>query len=434
MGLRRVSHGVTIRCVVVLILGFAVFLSALFWVLPFRSRNPGFDAKDSVKLSATVQASFKLEKPVSELIPRIGRLEYDIYGEIGAPATKVAVLSMHQAGSSNYTNVVFGVLSDPVNIPINTVSLIMLKSSFVELYVQLLNLTLTTSIFGQTSDFQILKFPGGVSVIPKQSASFWQIPQILFKFSLNNSVSEIQENSIEFREQLKDGLHLKSYENIYVQVTNTEGSTLSSPVIVQASVVSDLGSMLPERLKELAQVIIGSPSVNLGLDNSVFGKVKSVTLSSFLKDIEENPSSPSPAPSPGPSYQLDPQVSPSYPPAPVPRYRRRPPCFNCKISAPCPEKEHHRSFPPMSSRPPPFFPAAHPPSAPPISRPALSPAFPPHTFAPPPSSGWKKGNAENLVSPFLAPSSSSSSVALRSSYREIWLFGLSAVLIHLFAS
>lgn len=39
--------------------------------------------------SATVQASFRLQKSVSMLIPQIGRLEYDIYSEIGVPYTKV---------------------------------------------------------------------------------------------------------------------------------------------------------------------------------------------------------------------------------------------------------------------------------------------------------------------------------------------------------
>lgn len=39
--------------------------------------------------SAPVQAYFVLEKPVSQLVPRIGRLEYDITAEIGVPDMKV---------------------------------------------------------------------------------------------------------------------------------------------------------------------------------------------------------------------------------------------------------------------------------------------------------------------------------------------------------
>lgn len=40
-------------------------------------------------LAATVQSYFRLYKPVSQLVPHIGRLEYDIYGEVGVPDTKV---------------------------------------------------------------------------------------------------------------------------------------------------------------------------------------------------------------------------------------------------------------------------------------------------------------------------------------------------------
>jgi hypothetical protein len=125
---------------------------------------------------------------------------------------QVAILSMHQSGASNWTDVVFGVLSDPTNVPINPVSLSVLRSSLIELFLQQLNLTLTPTIFGKTSMFEILKFPGGITVIPVQSASIWQIPQILFNFTLNNSISDMLENFIEFKDQLKLGLYLTSYE------------------------------------------------------------------------------------------------------------------------------------------------------------------------------------------------------------------------------
>lgn len=39
---------------------------------------------------ASVQAYFTLEKPVSQLVQHIGRLEYDINAEIGVPDTKVS--------------------------------------------------------------------------------------------------------------------------------------------------------------------------------------------------------------------------------------------------------------------------------------------------------------------------------------------------------
>ncbi|KAL0293750.1 UNVERIFIED_CONTAM: hypothetical protein Scaly_2577100 [Sesamum calycinum] len=80
---------ISFKCAVVLTLSIAAFLSALFWVLPVRYRQAGFDAKESIKLRATVQAYFRLQKPVSKLVPFIARLEYDLNGEIGVPSAKV---------------------------------------------------------------------------------------------------------------------------------------------------------------------------------------------------------------------------------------------------------------------------------------------------------------------------------------------------------
>ncbi|KAI3675914.1 hypothetical protein L1987_85510 [Smallanthus sonchifolius] len=184
----------------------------------------GFDAKDSIKHSATVQAYFRLQKPVSYLLPRITRLEYDIYSEIGVPDTQVAILSMHKASASNWTHVVFAVLPNPINSSINPMSFSVLRSSLLDLFNQRSNLTLTPSIFSQPSSFDILKFPGGITVIPKQqSASIWMLRQALFNFTLPNSVREIEENFGELKEQLKSGLHLKSYESVHMQTEMPPG-------------------------------------------------------------------------------------------------------------------------------------------------------------------------------------------------------------------
>lgn len=119
---------------------------------------------------------------------------------------------MHQSITPNCTDVVFGVLSDPMNASINPVSLSVLKSSLIELFLKQINLTLTSSIFGNASIFEILKFPGGLTVIPVQSAYIWQMPEILFNFTLNNSISEVLENFDDFKDELKFGLRLNSDE------------------------------------------------------------------------------------------------------------------------------------------------------------------------------------------------------------------------------
>ncbi|XP_059648108.1 uncharacterized protein LOC132294317 [Cornus florida] len=89
--------------------------------------------------------------------------------------------------------------------------------------------------------------------------------------------------------------------NVYVQVTNKNGSTRAPPVTVQASVMSDMGRLLPQRLKQLAETIVGSPAKNLGLSNSVFGKVKEIRLSSYLNRTLDATPTPSPAPAPAPA-------------------------------------------------------------------------------------------------------------------------------------
>lgn len=113
-------------------------------------------------------------------------------------------------------------------------------------------------------------------------------------------------------------------QSVFLQISNKVGSTKDPPVVVEASVYSDIGSLQPQRLKQLAQIIMGSvPKSNLGLDNSVFGKVNQVSLSSFLnRTVHAASPAPTPAPAPNeplwPSPSPSPSVSSSPSPAPAP--------------------------------------------------------------------------------------------------------------------
>ncbi|KAF5448607.1 hypothetical protein F2P56_029119 [Juglans regia] len=422
VALNGVVKAFSFKCFFVLILTLSVLVSGVFWILPCHSTKFGFEAKDEIKLSATVQAYFRLDRPVSHLVPHIGRLEYDIYGEIGVPGMKVVILSMNQSGASNWTDVVFGVLSDPINVPITPVSLSVLRSSVIDLFLQQSNLTLTSSIFGKATMFEILKFPGGLTLIPVQSASIWQTPQILFNFTLNNSISDILENFIELKDQLKMGLYLRSHETLYIQITNKVGSTIAPPVTVQASVMSDLGSLLPQRLKQLAEIITGSPAKNLGLNNTVFGKVKSISLSSYLKGtLNVTPPSPSPAPSPSPSPSPELGDYPSISPYPALSSHTSPTSSpNIKHHSPAhpPHPCLYRGF---TNSPSPSLASPDDPAVPPAFSPAVATPNSPHmgpTFKLPPvlspkpkvsyapSPGQDKARVEGLVSPSLAPSPS----------------------------
>ncbi|GKV24246.1 hypothetical protein SLEP1_g33879 [Rubroshorea leprosula] len=446
--LSRVSKEFSFRCVFVLILSLSILLTGIFWIFPLHTWKLGYDAKEAIKQSATVQSYFRLQMPVSELVPQIERIEYDIYEEIGLPNTKVTILSMRQSSASNWTDVVFGVLSDPIDVPINSVSLSVLRSSLIELFLQQSNLTLTTAISGQPYKFEILKFPGGITVIPVQSASIWQIPQIMFNFTLNNSISEIEEKFLALKNQLKYGLRLTPYENIFLQITNKNGSTVSPPVIVQASILSDMGSILPQRLKLLARMITNSPAGNLGLDNSVFGKVNSIILSSYRKDtLHGNAPTPSPAPSPSPLISPSPASSPA--PSPHGHHNTHAsPSSHTRHYAPNPKNSPHHSMPPIQNSVAPSSANADPPCR--YSRPTLhprssriSPTMGPQLALPPDlpplpavtcgsHPGKDARTSKGPVSLPLGPSplaQSFSSLAVGILTREVWLLGFSGMLI-----
>ncbi|KAF9599814.1 hypothetical protein IFM89_001760 [Coptis chinensis] len=520
-GFIRIKKSFSFKCLFILILSVSLFLSAIFWIPPFNRLASQFDAHAADKLNVTVKASFTLQKPVSLVLAHKDILEDDILEEIGVPNTKVSLLSMHQAATSNWSDVVFGVLPDPNNVPINLVSLSVLKSSLVELFLRQLNLSLTTSIFGKPSSFEILKFSGGITVVPGPTASVFKAPQVLFNFTLNNSISEIQESFYEFKEELKFGLRLRPYEvitlvlmvfqtgymiyiilvasdvsrfnfpiwlqHIYVQLTNGNGSTVDPPVTVQASVISDIGShsLLPQRLKQLAQTITKSPpSKNLGLDHSVFGKVKGISLSSILNRtlVHPSPGGPTPSPSPSPSLSLSPSpsqppspsegihhsaplISPTPAPAPAPSggHQGLSPCSHCGASfshAPVPAFVPQPVSPPNSESPAPSM-LTHPPRQIPCRRPSVAPSpvptsysersappsFPPHAISPlplgrmpkvapdfPPTPAASHGTSPNhdgKVKPPVSPEQASSPISPSSSSslpdpncRGMWLIGM----------
>lgn len=73
-------------------------------------------------------------------------------------------------------------------------------------------LHLTTSLFGRTFFFQVLKFPGGITVIPKQNAFLLQKVDMLFNFTLNFPIYMVEDKLSELKDQMKSGLLLNSYE------------------------------------------------------------------------------------------------------------------------------------------------------------------------------------------------------------------------------
>ncbi|XP_039786079.1 uncharacterized protein LOC120652353 isoform X4 [Panicum virgatum] len=240
---------------------------------------------------------------ISELSGNKSKLEYDIFEEIGINNSVVSVLSLDPTGESNWTTVTFGVWPYPSNFTLSPTELSIMRSSLVSLVIRQSILYLTPSLFGNSSSFEILRFPGGITIIPPQTAFVPQKPDGLFNFSLNFPIDVVQDKLSELKAQMKSGLFLNEHEILYVTLTNLYGSTVAPPTIVQASVLLAVGADNKppslQRLKQLAQTLRNSSSGNLGLNHSVFGRVKQISLSSYLQhslNNSGNAHSPSPAP------------------------------------------------------------------------------------------------------------------------------------------
>ncbi|CAI9297594.1 unnamed protein product [Lactuca saligna] len=396
----RIAHLFRFRCVFILILGLSVLLSAVFWLPPFfRHGDKGDLDLDSHYKGHDIVATFMVEKPLSLLEDDFPQLGGDIFDEMRVPTTKVVIITAESSGS-NTTKIVFGVDPDEHNSKIPSYAKSVVRDSFVSIVLGQSPLRLTESLFGQPSSFEVLKFVGGITVTPDQSAYPLQKVQIRFNFTLNFSIEQILDHFDELTIQLRSGLHLAQYENLHVSLTNPQGSTVAPYTTVQSSVVLAIGTPSMARSKQLAQTIKGSPTQNLGLNNTQFGKVKQISLSSISLNSSSSGAAGAPVPSPSPLPNPPPQphhhhhhhhhhhdkpLPPAKPPSPaalpVPPTPAPTPSPHPKSPACHPgyhKKKHPPLFPPVSQpAPPPHIPPPPPPPPPPRSPPPPPPLPPP---------------------------------------------------------
>ncbi|CAJ1888098.1 unnamed protein product [Sphenostylis stenocarpa] len=230
-----------------------------------------------------IVASFIVNKSVSLLENNKFQLADQIFDEIDAPSSKVAVLFLETLPGPNKTRVVFAVDSDDKDTEMSSAVISLIRASFTSLVIHQSILQLTSSsLFGDPYSFEVLKLKGGITIIPQQNAFPLQKGQAKFSFKLNFPIYQIQSNFKELTSQLKSGLYLTSFENLYISLSNSEGSTVDAPTLVQSTVLLAVGiTPWKERLKQLAQTIMGPH--NLGLNHTEFGRVKQVRLSSILQ-------------------------------------------------------------------------------------------------------------------------------------------------------
>lgn len=338
----------TLKLVVAVIVSVNILVFGVY-NLPFFSNGRGHEGATGHK-KAQVQASFMLRKPLPTISAHILELNLDIWDEIGIPDAKVRIISLRKSAESNSTKVVFGVIPSRENTSISSAGLSLLRETFVGLVSEQYNLSLRSSdIFGRAYFFQVLAFPGGITVAPADQKSFpLQSVQVLFNFTLANSIDQVNQNLAQLKQQLDIGLRVRSDENLFVQLTNLNGSTVECSIIVQTSIVPVVGSLTVPRLRQLAQEITGKHAGNLGLNHTLFGKVKQIKLSSYLKDPDSSSSSvpsPSPAPahstsSPTPAPVSNPYPAPSVP-ATAPSYHHASSPSNDNPPAHC---HHHHDF------------------------------------------------------------------------------------------
>ncbi|XP_048565985.1 uncharacterized protein LOC125545964 [Triticum urartu] len=392
-GSRRCGYGgaVRLQCVAALVLGAAVLLSALFWLPPFAGRagrGPPA-ATDPFAITDDIVASFRLQKNVSELRGNMSKLVLDIYAEVGVPNSIVAVDLLHPLAGSNWTNVIFSIVPYPKNLTISSMGLSIIRSSFMSLVVRQSTLHLTKSLFGNSSSFEVLKFPGGITIIPPQHAFPPETLHATFNFTLNFPIYKVQDRTDELKDQMKKGLLLNSNENLYFKLGNLQGSTILPPTIVETYIVRVVGNHQPSvpRMKQLAQTITNSSKGNLGLNHTVFGRVKQISLSSYLnRSLHSRGSSDAPSQAPMQhhghhghhhhhhGHESNRHLAPAPIPIHTPRYVAPPPSgcpYKAKNRVPVtpaaePVANDHRSTHPAASPPHPLSPSSvhHPPRDP----------------------------------------------------------------------
>ncbi|KAM0926902.1 hypothetical protein ACQ4PT_003063 [Festuca glaucescens] len=302
-----IGKALSAKCVLALFLGVGVFLSALFLLLHLRA--PGSVPDDPGTLIGGIQASFILSKPPAQLASHVTMLEEEIYRQIGVPNTKVSV-SMQTFSLKDVTYVKFGILPDTMNTSISAQSIQVLRNNLIQLTLQQLNFSLTPSVFGDPFCVEVLGFPGGITIEvehPQQNSTI-DPAQPFFSMTLDLSIRQLRR----LIQKMKKSFGHMLEQEIYIDLTNKNGSTIAPPTTVKVFISPNDSSIYqdPHRLKQLAETIMRSNSRNLGLNAAIFGRIKDLWLAPCLQRFVP-PFGPSSSPTPSPSMPPYTQPTPT---------------------------------------------------------------------------------------------------------------------------
>lgn len=161
------------------------------------------------KTSSKRWATFPSTYSISSLSYHFSPLSSDTTWFKWLKQVTILALESHEL---NTTKVVFGIDHDTAYREIFPLSLSTIKGMFESVLINQSTLQLTKPLFGDTFLFEVLKFPGGITVIPPQSAFPLQKFKLSFNFTLNYSIHRIQINFNTLAIQLKNGLNLAPYE------------------------------------------------------------------------------------------------------------------------------------------------------------------------------------------------------------------------------
>lgn len=123
--------------------------------------------------------------------------------------------SLEPLNATNSTEVLFDVLPDPGNTSISSYGLLGLRETFLTVILGTYNLSFKSEAFGDAYDFQLLKFPGGITVVPKQRVFSLDRSPLFFNFTLHSTITQVVQNLAQLRKQLSIGLRVQPNEVCY---------------------------------------------------------------------------------------------------------------------------------------------------------------------------------------------------------------------------